>query len=402
MTALTLANDLLGNIGGIDQNNLNSILQIDSKYDEQMETFTPSNYHDIDSLMKVCKTSDQKFCTLSLNIESLKSKFNQLTTFIEMLSRNNCLLDAILIQETWLTDQQCKSEAIKSYNIPGYHTIALGRKCGRKGGLMIYLSNIYKYSVREVYTPSLHWEGLFIDITHKHNESLSNKITIANVYRPPRENNSNASIDRFLKPFSEIFNTLCRENSTIITGGDFNINLLKMTDRDKFQEYFDLFVSNGSIPQITMPTRFSKRNATLIDQIFCRFSKNTSQNTSGIIVTKISDHLPCFSSINYLNNIKKKSKSIKIQKNGPGELQAFQNEIKTQIELTTFENNLLADPNINYNKLETIIINANKKCFPVKEVKFNKYKHKVSPWITFGILNSMKFRDRLYMKWEKN
>ena len=134
MTALTLANDLLGNIGGIDQNNLNSILQIDSKYDEQMETFTPSNYHDIDSLMKVCKTSDQKFCTLSLNIESLKSKFNQLTTFIEMLSRNNCLLDAILIQETWLTDQQCKSEAIKSYNIPAITLLPSGENVDAKVG----------------------------------------------------------------------------------------------------------------------------------------------------------------------------------------------------------------------------------------------------------------------------
>ena len=83
-------------------------------------------------------------------------------------------------------------------------------------------------------------------------------------------------------------------------------------------------------------------------------------------------------------------------------MQAFQEEIKTNIELTDFDNDLLANPNINYNKLETIIINAKEKCFPIKEVKFNKYKHKVSPWITFGILNSMKFRDKLYIKWKKS
>ena len=83
-------------------------------------------------------------------------------------------------------------------------------------------------------------------------------------------------------------------------------------------------------------------------------------------------------------------------------MQAFQDEIKTRIEFTNFENELLADPNINYNKLESIIINAREKCFPVKEVKFNKYKHKVSPWITFGTLNSMKFRDKLYIKWKKS
>ena len=231
---------------------------------------------------------------------------------------------------------------------------------------------------------------------------MLNKITLSNIYRPPRDNNSNSSIKEFLEPFSNIFKKLCNENSTLITGGDFNLNLLKLTEREIFQEYFDLFVSNGSVPQITMPTRFSKKNATLIDQIFCRFSKHTSHGTSGIIVTQISDHLPCFSIINYNNNIKIKTKYIKIRKNGPAEKQAFQNEIKTQIENTKFENNLLSDPNINYARLEKILSDAKAKCFPTKEVKFNKYKHKISPWITAGILNSIKFRDNLYVKWKKN
>ena len=34
--------------------------------------------------------------------------------------------------------------------------------------------------------------------------------------------------------------------------------------------------------------------------------------------------------------------------------------------------------------------------FRSKTVKFNKYKHKRSPWITNGILRSLKFRDNLY------
>ena len=405
MPPSSLANELLNKLGGADTNNLNYVLQLDNKNNDQCDTLSPSEYYDMDSVVKVCKASDQTFSTISLNIESINSKFNKLTAFIEMLDNNNCLFDAILIQETWLTDKQCERESIKYYKIPGYHTIPLGRKCGRKGGLLVYLNENYTdYYVRDfpnLQTYSSDWEGLFIDITHKHNEPLPNKITLANVYRPGRQNNSNTSIDRFLKPFSKIFNLICKENSTIITGGDFNLNLLKLTEREKFQEYFDLFVSNGSVPQITLPTRFSAKNATLIDQIFCRFSKHTSRNTSGIIVTQISDHLPCFSVINYQSKIRLNSKYIKIQRKGPLEMQAFHDEIKAKIEATHFENDLLTDPTINYNKLETIISNANEKCFPVKEVKFNKYKHKVSPWITFGILNSMKFRDKLYIKWKK-
>ena len=82
--------------------------------------------------MKVCKTSDKKFSTLSLNIESINSKFNKLTAFIEILDNNSCFIDAILIEETWLTDEQCTSEAINYYNIPGYHTIILGKNVGER------------------------------------------------------------------------------------------------------------------------------------------------------------------------------------------------------------------------------------------------------------------------------
>ena len=37
-----------------------------------------------------------------------------------------------------------------------------------------------------------------------------------------------------------------------------------------------------------------------------------------------------------------------------------------------------------------------------KFVKFNKYKHKKSKWITYGILKSIRFRDNLYKKIENN
>ena len=46
--------------------------------------------------------------------------------------------------------------------------------------------------------------------------------------------------------FSEIYNDLLKENSTVIRGGDFNVDLLKLPERDKYQEFFYLFVSNGA------------------------------------------------------------------------------------------------------------------------------------------------------------
>ena len=60
--------------------------------------------------------------------------------------------------------------------------------------------------------------------------------------------------------------------------------------------------------------------------------------------------------------------------------------------------NILADPNINYSILESAIMQANNKYMPIKTVKFQKYKHKRNDWITLGILNSIKHRNKLYKK----
>ena len=191
---------------------------------------------------------------------------------------------------------------------------------------------------------------------------------------------------------------LTKENSTLITGGDFNINLLDLDNREKYQEYLDLLIGNGSLPLITHPTRFSKKRATLIDQIYCRFSKFSSPKTAGIIATKISDHLPCFSIINFATKDPPKPKFINIQRKGPKEIENFKTEINSKLRACTFNTDPLADPNENYALLEKIIIDARVKCFPIIRVKYKKYKHKLTPWITYGLLNSIKYRDKLYVK----
>ena len=404
MTYSKLAKEILEPFGGTKKHNLNSILKLKSKSCDTTNSLLPADYHDTDSFIRHIKSKKgTKFITLSINIESISSKFNKLTAFLETLSKENCFLDAILIQESWLSDEDCKANStINLFSIPGYQTIPLGRKCGRKGGLIIYLRDHYTYELRDLYKTSTDWEGQFIDITHIDKVKLTPKITLANIYRPPRDNYSDRSIDKFLKPMTDIILTLCKEKSTIITGGDFNIDLLMMTSKEKFQEYFDVFVSNGLLPQITLPTRFAKKRATLIDQIFCRFSKNTSELKSGIVVTKISDHLPCFSSIKVSFKANSKPpKFVKVDKNGPSAIEDFRNEVKKQINRTYFENDLLADPNENYGKLESIIKLAKEKYLPLSEVKFKKYKHKISPWITFTIIKSIKEKDRLYVKWKK-
>ena len=62
------------------------------------------------------------------------------------------------------------------------------------------------------------------------------------------------------------------------------------------------------------------------------------------------------------------------------------------------EQNINSDPNTNYEILIAEIENACEKHTYYKLVKYNKYKHKKSTWITQGITRFIKIRYRLYKK----
>ena len=54
------------------------------------------------------------------------------------------------------------------------------------------------------------------------------------------------------------------------------------------------------------------------------------------------------------------------------------------------------DPNDNYGIFEKLVVDAKTRHFKAKTVCFNRYKHKISPLVTSGILRSIQFRDKIY------
>ena len=74
----------------------------------------------------------------------------------------------------------------------------------------------------------------------------------------------------------------------------------------------------------------------------------------------------------------------------------FRQEV-TEIDISSLLNaNLLTDRNINHEKFEKIVTKSYDNHLPEKCIKFNKYKHKLSKWITLGILKWIEYRDKLY------
>ncbi len=244
-----------------------------------------------------------------------------------------------------------------------------------------------------MHTPFDQWEHLFIDVF---NESMKSKITIGNIYRPPRSNNNNAIIHKFIDEISPLIKLLSKEKNNCFIAGDFNINLLEINQRNKYLEYLDKFTTNGFYPSIIYPTRISKKRGTLIDQIFCKYTDEHTLSRSGILHTKLSDHLPCFSAIGMPKLKKSVPRFIKMQNKDEKSIQEFILELDQSLQNQTFIRDLTADPNENYNCIHTAIKSSYDKHLAPKTVKSKRYKHKLSPWITTEILRQIQCKDKLY------
>ena len=97
-------NDVLKAFGGATENSLNKILSNFEDSSEEIQNFAHSAYYDLDSISNVSLPGNRTFNVLSLNIQSIQAKFDAFTGFLQVLSDKDILFDAILIQESWLSD----------------------------------------------------------------------------------------------------------------------------------------------------------------------------------------------------------------------------------------------------------------------------------------------------------
>ena len=115
--------------------------------------------------------------------------------------------------------------------------------------------------------------------------------SLCNIYRPPSDLNENYKL--CIDELSTLMEMIENKKEVIITG-DFNINLLKINEKEIFFEFPKSLIRHSYFPKITFPTRFSRTTGTLIDNLFCMLTRTTFDITSGILTKSFSDHQPYF------------------------------------------------------------------------------------------------------------
>ena len=254
-------NEILRNVGGMDKNSLTHVLNFfendDDDNNNELNMIKHSPYYNLEDFGKIISSKRDDFFIITLNVQSINAKHEQLNLLINNLNKY-CNIDAICLQETWLSS----NSDVSFYSLPNYTLISQSKHVSAHGGLAIYLSNSHTYNIYNEIVRSDIFENQIIEIQNGINNQ---KLIICNIYRPPQELISN--YQKFTSELEIIMQYLDKKNKEVIICGDFNIDLLKINDKEVFSDYFEKIISNGFFPSITLPTRFSNRSATLIDNI---------------------------------------------------------------------------------------------------------------------------------------
>ena len=340
---------------------------------------------------KLLKETSSNFQILSLNCQSINAKYELLKTYIDYFQESTSTLDAICLQETWLS----ADSDLSLLQLPGYNLISLGKSCSAHGGVCIYLKDNYEYSIINLGLTPESWDGLFIEITVQDNYNIYKKLALGNIYRPPRPNVEN--VKEFINDINYVFEKLKQFKLVTITG-DFDINLLNFQHNTSVNDFLNNLIANGYLPKITVPTRRTQQTGTLIDNFFVKFSNNIANTTARVLQSNISDHLPYFISLEYVNCKRYASKFVRTYSSSPQQFQNFKNDICSIEARNKLKNVLKHNPHESCSTFTNIISWYIDKHFPSKYVKFKKYKHKKSKWITSAILKSILYKDKLYVK----
>ena len=320
--------------GGLENNSLtyliNNLQNQTDKENNSFENIRQTSYVNNANLDIVLNMLPGDFSILSLSCQSLTTKADSLKVLIENINRpTRCKLSAICLQETWLSSESDTSLfELHGYNFVSvgtfcsahdgptwlrvesvmhgnmYNFVSVGTFCSAHSGLGIYISDDYNFKVMNMHEQSMLWDGMFVEIS---GQSLNDKkIMLVNIYRPPRY-----IIDDYNTFSSElvpILTQLNKSKSEVVIAGDFNLDLLKLNENNSVSNFFDIITSQMFHPTITLPTRFSDKRCTLIDNCYCKYSPAIMNSTTGILTNNISDHQPYILNIHNLTtkvNVKK-------------------------------------------------------------------------------------------------
>lgn len=302
---------------------------------------------------------------MHVNICSLNKNFDSLVTF---LSSGKLNFDIIAISESG------RLSSLETFNIQGYNVFYNESKINQRDGFLMYVkSDLVKES--KIIKIENH---IFLRILIN---KLKTFIGLTGIYRLP-----SADKQGFLESLNTLYSERIHENQQIeIFLGDINFNILNLQDVNVIN-YLNILQQYGFVSVVDKPTRERNDQApSCLDHFFVKNSVHYDMN-SRIVYSGLSDHYPI------ILNIKLRKEIVPSINNFIEKIDYH--KVEDALNYKTWESVLeCRNPNkcaeILVTSLKTILENATDKIY----LKCGN--RKLKPWITLGIINSIRTRDKL-------
>ena len=330
--------------------------------------------------------TNNELLILSLNVQSLNSKFVELRDLVATLSMRSATPDIICLQELW----QFPNDAL--FNITGYQPLIYKLRGGevQGGGIGIYVRCGISYTIDAA--ASVFRDRLFETIVIEINGDNNQMYTIGSVYRPgtkhPHLNTADQNL-QFLELYANLLEHLSLKKHPSLLCGDFNIDSLKFSACNLSTDYVNLMFSLGFLQVMSKPTRCTNSSATAIDH--CVTNIHSSTHRSAIITTRVSDHFPF---LYYLSSFKSMPAERVVESRN------FSNKAINKFKLALEKIRWTEVLNCNdvqyaYNNFSDTFHTLYNLRFPLVKQKFNRNIHKLDPWFSSALLVSRREKIRL-------
>ena len=315
-----------------------------------------------------------KLVLLHINIRSIQRNFSKLEYFLQEISS---IPDIIFLSETWTTQ-----DSFFNPSLPGY-TFLTQPSLSKAGGVAMFVKSTIKFQMRtDLTVTSSLFESLWIETKY------TNKKTevFGVIYRHP-----NVNIPEFQDYFVKTIYKINKNNKSLYVFGDFNIDLLKQ----QHQPYINSITGLGCQQTVSVPTRIDtiRKTKSTIDHLYTNQSDH--QIITKVVIHDISDHFPILATIQSSSSGNKNpSKTCFIRDmknfNSNDYLQELENKFRT----INYDNgNDSFDTFLNYLKCIT------DKHAPIRKLSRKERKIRKKPWMTSGILRSIKRKNLLLQEY---
>ena len=341
-------------------------------------------YHDLLSYQKISSECTNYFNILHINARSLSGKIDQIEAFLTPLSNPP---DVLCITESWL-----QTDSHEYCNIRGYKAYHVFRKQREHGGVSIFIADhLNSDQLKDLSYIHDEIELNTVDV-YVRNKSYS----VCAIYRP---HSKHERVDQFSEKLSQILMSNSLRGKETILLGDFNINLLEIDQHIPTNNYLAQVQSLNYFTHICRPTRNPDGNQTgdpsLLDHIYTNFHNNFK---TGILLDDISDHFPTFINIPLppLQNPNENTYSNTIKKSFRSFSQANHVKFTNRLSNTDWDELLRADDiNLITQRFYDHVLATYNESFPLitKDISLKRIEN---PWVTIGILKSIKMKNKLF------